>query len=205
MSVATRDHVNQGAVKPSVFRRALTDDGLRELNTVLDNASRLLSPERSWELNQIEDFTAANSALGEAWSAVTAALKGDAVVAEHVATGNDLVDLLSDIRKVDAIVRVADTERRRGALNTVRTALARFHDVDAVSELIDLVPEAICTLGFDRSFISRIHESMWVPESVHVIGDPDWTDEILRAGVEHPQRLGPQVFESEIVRVARGS
>lgn len=200
MSVATHDHVNQGAVKPSVFRSALTDDGLRELSTVLDNAAGLLSPDRSLDVSQIEDFTAANSALGEAWSAVTAALKGDVEVAEQVATSNELVDLLSDIRKVDAIVRVADTERRRSALNTVRIALARFHDVDSVSELIDMVPEAICTLGFDRSFISRIHDSMWVPESVHVMGDPDWTDEIYRAGAEHPTRIGPHLHESEMVR-----
>lgn len=200
MSVATEVHLSQGAAQPSAFRMALTEAGVREVTAVLDSAANLLSRDRVPQLAEVENFSAANTALNEAWSAVTTALKGDRAAAEQVATTDDLVDLLSDIRQADALVQKADTNRRRAALNTVRTGLARFHDVDSVSELIDLVPQAICVLGFDRSFISRIHDSMWIPEAVHVTGDPDWTDEIFRAGVEHPTRIGPHLHESEMVR-----
>lgn len=200
MAVATHDHSNQGAVRASVFRRAMTDRGLDELSDVLGAASSLLSVEHAVPVDEIEDFGAANQALSCTWDAVVAALKGEPAVAEEVANSHTIVDLLTRIREMDTLVRIAETDRRHKALNMVRTALARFHDVESVSELIDLVPEAICGLGFDRSFISRIHDSMWLPEAVHVTGDPEWTEQILQAGVAHPQRLGPTLYESEILR-----
>jgi len=204
MSVATLDHVLKGGIERSVFRARLADQDLRDLTVVLEAGSKLFSSSHTFDVDQIEDFRAASEALDMAWQAVTSALKGDQASAEAVASNTELVELLTEIRRVDAIIRVADTERRRTALNTVRNALARFHDVDSVAELIELVPDAICELGFDRAIISRIHDSLWVPEQVAVTGDPEWSEEILRAGVENPQRLGPSLFESEIVRRRAG-
>lgn len=204
MSVATLDHALKGATEQSVFRSALSEQDLRDLEAVLASSATLFEPSHVFDVGQIEDFRAASNALDIAWNAVTASLKGDKTMAEAVATSTELVDLLTEIRRVDGIVRVADTERRRTALNTVRNALARFHDVDSVAELIELVPDAICQLGFDRAFISRIHDSLWVPEAVTVMGDPEWSQQIFQAGVENPQRLGPSLFESEIVRRRAG-
>jgi len=200
MTRISQEHVSQRAGKPSTFRMALTDNGVREVTAVLDSAARLLDRDQVPQPAEVESFGAANAALNEAWTAVTTALRGDPTAAERVAETDDLVDLLSDIRRVDALVRTADTGRRRAALNTVRTALDRFHHVDSAAELMEMAPEAVCALGFDRSIISRIHDSIWVPEAVHVIGDPGWTEEILRAGAEHPTRIGPHLREAEIVR-----
>lgn len=203
MGIASLDHALKGATERSVFRSALSDQDLRDFEAVLTSSTRLFSS-HTFDVDEIEDFRAASGALNTAWNAVTASLTGNRNMAEAVANSTELVGLLNEIRRVDSIIRVADTERRRTALNTVRKTLARFHDVDSVAELIEMVPEAVCQLGFDRAFISRIHDSLWVPEAVSVMGDPEWSEEIFRVGIENPQRLGPSLYESEIVRRRTG-
>src|SRR5439155_25268253 len=72
--------------------------------------------------------------------------------------------------------------------------------VSSVWQLMDRVPEEVGRLGFARAMISRVHGSMWVPEAVHVDGDPQWAQEILRVGRDEPQLLNHMIVETEMIR-----
>ena len=58
----------------------------------------------------------------------------------------------------------------------------------------------MCRLGFDRAIISRVHGSLWIPEAVHIAGDPEWAQEILQVGRAEPQQLTHMILETEMVR-----
>ena len=97
-------------------------------------------------------------------------------------------------------LRDARSLQRIAALSRVQESLARLSGISSVSALIDRAPEEVCRLGFDRAIISRVHGSSWVPEAVHIAGDPEWAQEILQVGRAEPQQLTHMILEIEMVR-----
>ncbi|MCW2855529.1 MAG: modulated transcriptional regulator, LuxR family [Marmoricola sp.] len=189
-----------GGRRNSTFRRALGEQGAADLVSVLESASRIVETDESLELDSVQDFKAANRALDKAWGAVSSALSGDQKKSEAVSSSTDLVDLLTKIREEDTAIHIAENARQVGAFQAIRPALARLQNVSSVSELIELVPEAICSLGFDRSILSRIEDSKWVPQSLLISGDQEWSSEVLELGRQFPPPIVPSLYEAEIVR-----
>lgn len=74
----------------------------------------------------------------------------------------------------------------------------------SVPDLLRLVPELICELGFDRGLISRVEDDVWIPELLHVAGNPEWSAELTEIGKASPQALIPGRFETDLVNSQRG-
>lgn len=132
---------------------------------------------------------AARQVLADAWSTLAEALDGD----------NEAVAVLAALRALagaDAAVTQA-TSRTRG----LGDALARLDAAPCtVTELMELAPQLVTGLGFDRAIFSRIVDGVWVSHSVHIPDEPDWAAEINRVGQEQSQPLVRGLFETEIVR-----
>ncbi|MGY4710546.1 LuxR C-terminal-related transcriptional regulator [Mycolicibacterium sp. CBM1] len=96
-----------------------------------------------------------------------------------------------------ARARAAQKDERYGA---VRNALSRLHGVDSVAQMLDRALVELCRCGFDRAIISRVEDSTWWVENVHVHADPEWAGEIVRVGRENPLVIDHTVVESEVIR-----
>lgn len=193
-----------GAVERSVFRRLMRDSGVDELRSVLNAAATLFTAEVGATVPDVEDFVTARREMERAWAAVVRALAGDRHAGDTLCAGADLARLLRRMRQVDQRVTRADTLRRQEALSIVRQAVGEFRCVTTVGELVDLAPRVIARLGFDRSIFSTIQDAHWMTESLYVEGDARWAQEILAAGRDNPQPLGPAIRETEIVRRRSG-
>jgi DNA-binding NarL/FixJ family response regulator len=73
----------------------------------------------------------------------------------------------------------------------------------SVRDLIHLIPQFICELGFSRGLISRVEDDLWTPQLMFVVDDPVWAQTLTRLGSARPQRLDPDLWETELVRTRR--
>ncbi|WP_131770078.1 LuxR C-terminal-related transcriptional regulator [Candidatus Protofrankia californiensis] len=187
-----------------VYQRSISDQTLSEVLDTVRQAEKLLTGAGLPKAADIVDLPSAADALGCVWRGVRAALHGDHAAGEQLANTDDLVTLLIRARQTDEDLERQHATRRSATLRRAQSALSQFHQSGfSVAELIETTPVAVCALGFDRAIFSRIHDSLWVAESLHVEGDPDWAEQILQAGRESPEPLAPPLFETEIVRTRR--
>jgi DNA-binding CsgD family transcriptional regulator len=206
--VSTRDVRCDGSGRTppfgdQLYERSISEDALAEVLALVGKADELLASERLPDVTEVRDLPTASAALDSIWRGVRAAAQGDREVAGRLAAADDLLPLLLQLKETDDEVREERALKQSGAMRGVQHALGRFHQTSSVSELIDATPAVVCGLGFDRAIVSRIHESTWVTESLHVEGDKEWAEEILQVGRQNPQRLVPDLFETEIVRRKR--
>jgi DNA-binding CsgD family transcriptional regulator len=96
--------------------------------------------------------------------------------------------------------KVAELHRRAVALRKVQQCIRDLREITSTADLIEAAPAAVCKLGFDRAMISRIEDSTWVIERFFSELDPAWAAKLTAAVRESPQRLGPAMIETEIVR-----
>ncbi|TVT24143.1 GAF domain-containing protein [Amycolatopsis acidiphila] len=142
-----------------------------------------------------DDFAAAHEFLAEVAKRV-----GDLAASGHAGAALDLFIEVSEVRER---VRQAQLDVRVSVHAQVQEALTRLQDARSVARLAERVPEAVCQLGFDRALFSEIRESVWVPQSCAVVGDPGWAAEILRIGRAASPVLDRTVVETEAVRRRR--
>lgn len=100
-------------------------------------------------------------------------------------------------------LREALLTERITRLHNVQRVLQRLRRVKSVSELVDQAPAENARLGFPRTLVSRIQDSLWVARSGHVEYDPKLGDALVQTGIENPRRLGPELVETEMVRRRR--
>ncbi|WP_158675762.1 LuxR C-terminal-related transcriptional regulator [Nocardia stercoris] len=114
-----------------------------------------------------------------------------------------LTALLDRIRSAEH--RIADLRARTGTdlLRGVRQALGRLHDATSVDELLTRAPEELSTLGFGRTLVSTVDESVWNLHTMHVVGNPRLAAEMVAAGRSSPRRLDGTLVESDVVARAR--
>jgi DNA-binding CsgD family transcriptional regulator/GAF domain-containing protein len=139
--------------------------------------------------------------LSELWNSVS-----DTLVAE---AGDDvrrleLVTLMRQIKVVDEKILNEQIRHRESVFQNLREGLASLSSVNSPAKLIEQAAAAVCQIGFDRSILSRIDDSSWVPEKVHVERDAKWADEILAVGRAQPQPLDGSVVETDMVRRRKG-
>ena len=111
-----------------------------------------------------------------------------------------LLDILIEVGRVQVAVERARTEQNTRRYAATRSALSRLHGIDSIDQMLERAPAELCRCGFDRAFVSRVEESMWWVESVHVTADPDWASEIARVGGTQPTHIDHMLIESEIMR-----
>jgi len=169
-------------------RREQVLDALRRAGALLDTPPRAPAGPL--------DAAAAHAALESAWQGVFAAAtarrpKGDAQA---------LLAALNLIKAVDQELLFEALKDRDAMLDRVRDALRGLGQFDSTEALLDPAAAAVCALGFDRAILSRVEDSEWVPERVHVARDAGWAKEILAVGGANPQMLEPGLVDSEMVR-----
>jgi DNA-binding CsgD family transcriptional regulator len=189
---ARRDHDHDGEWQ--VRGQPLRDAPLRSLlATRLEEAAELAGePAPPAELADYATAEAAiESAVGRLDSRLEALGEGRA---------RAIIGVLRELVGLQARLQVARAELRQQTFADVQRALARLRSVGSIESMLRLIPEEVCRCGFDRAMISRVRDSLWVPEAFHAVGDPDWGAEIVAAGQRDPKRLDHMVLETELVR-----
>jgi DNA-binding CsgD family transcriptional regulator len=83
----------------------------------------------------------------------------------------------------------------------VQAALGRLREVTTIDVMLrQIAEELVYGIGFSRVILSRVRDSLWVPEICIVEGDPEWGDDIVRAGQQQEQLLDHMILETEMVR-----
>ncbi|OPX10187.1 LuxR C-terminal-related transcriptional regulator [Mycobacterium sp. AT1] len=145
------------------------------------------------------DFTSIHAALSSAYDSLGALAEACAVTAMGSAAVRHLT-LMSEIGQLQVQVAQAQTKQKQDRFAAVRNALSRLHGVDSTEQMLERASAELCRCGFDRAIISRVEESTWWVEGVHVTADVEWADEIARVGRDHPMQIDHLLVESEIMR-----
>lgn len=143
------------------------------------------------------------SDLGQLWDAVAAQAMREAEVGDT--TGRrlaEMIDLLDRIRAAESAQARIRHQNRTHRLNTVHAALARAGRASTVDSLLTGVPEAVCSLGFDRALVSTV-DGIWRLHTMFVVRDPRWADDIVAVGRENPPILDHGLVENDTVVGAR--
>jgi len=177
----------------------IPDVNLYEILAVAGRVSELLGPDMDIPDPATIHLRSAEAALTAASGRLAEVLRDRGNAPAHTG-GGDGIELLLELTNVRDRLREARSLQRIAALSRVQESLARLSGISSVSTLIDRAPEEVCRLGFDRAIISRVHGSLWVPEAVHIVGDPEWAQEILQVGRAEPQQLTHMILETEMVR-----
>jgi DNA-binding CsgD family transcriptional regulator/GAF domain-containing protein len=171
-----------------------------EVAEILERATSLLSWRAPPEAYELGDFAAARDALDRVATLAQDSLLADPRAADELAGVASLAALCADAKDAGDHLSDARAKSRSDAVKIVRDALRTMHGARSVSQLTELAPKAVCRIGFDRAILSRISDSIWLTERIHVNEDPDWAAAICAAGQANPQKLTPEIFESEMVR-----
>lgn len=171
-----------------------------EVADIVREARRILDPDRVPGVESpVPDHAAARAVLAVVWDAAVDALTASGPEASAL-PGTGVVALMSAVRDLDGRLLTEQVRLRDRAFERVRDALARLQEPDSTAALVDLAPAAACELGFDRAIVSRIADSLCIPERVYVDQDARWAAEILEIGRSQPQVLDGSLVETEMVR-----
>lgn len=144
----------------------------------------------------LDDVEVAQEVVDEAFTKLTAALSGGG----PGAGGSGLVDLLLETRDLSARLRGEREAGRVAAMGRVREAMGLLRGVSTVEQMIQRGPIAVAHLGFDRTIVSSVQDSRFMPRASFVGGDTEWEQAIVRAGQEEPRKLDRSLLETEMVR-----
>jgi DNA-binding CsgD family transcriptional regulator len=179
-------------VRKAVPSSARSTANIRPILDSLDREAGVSSTDRVRSDSQIDVLAQ------DAWADIADALEA----------GSD--NLPPELRAALARLRVVDQQLLQRL--TMRTSTERLSSVVEALELLpcvtdDLItaaPRLICDLGFDRAIISRVENGLWTSEAVYIPDSAEWATEINKVGQEMPQKLGPDILETEIVRRREG-
>jgi DNA-binding NarL/FixJ family response regulator len=184
----------------SLVGEPLRDHALRDrVVSALHEVSALPGFDNVERLDDDRNFTSIQAALKSAYDHL-ALLTGGANFAVIAPAGSRLVALLTEIGHLQLEVAQARAGQKNDRYAATRNALSRLHGVDSVEQMLERAPAELCRCGFDRAIVSRVEESMWWVESVHVKADPEWASEIARVGRAYPKHIDHTLIESEIMR-----
>lgn len=178
----------------------LRDSVLRErVMAVLSRVAELPGAGALSSVGDGRDFVRVRCALDTAYDLLT---KRSTVGTAPAPRPQDtrFVGLLGEIGQLRVDVALAHAAQRNARYAAVRNALSRLRGVDSVEQMLDRAPAELCRCGFDRAIVSRVEESTWWVEAVHVKADPEWASDIVRAAREHPMQIDHPLIESEIMR-----
>jgi DNA-binding CsgD family transcriptional regulator/GAF domain-containing protein len=172
----------------------------RDVADVLARAARILDAPDGAEA-PATDAVGARRRVDDATRALTASLRTDGGSRRAPGgTRDETVDLLLELRDVaDRLVEAEEADRRE-AFQRVRDAMAMLRGVTTAEQMLERAPMAAARLGFDRTFVSAIEDSYFVPRTAFFEGDLEWAEAVVRAGQEQPRRLDRTLMETEMVR-----
>jgi DNA-binding CsgD family transcriptional regulator len=141
----------------------------------------------------VYDHASAVHAVRTAWNALT--------VPREAEQATRLLAVVRDLRAVDQQLQRLQVERAAEVTRLLTRAIGRLEAAGcSVAGLVELAPQLICELGFDRGLISRVSpDGVWTAELMYIMGDPEWAETIKKAGQDEPQLLEPGLHETEVL------
>lgn len=139
------------------------------------------------------DHASAVSAVRAAW---------DALAGPHdPERATTVLALVRHLRAVEEQLQQLQVERAAEGTRLLTRAIGRLEAAGcSVAGLVELAPQLICELGFDRGLISRVSpDGVWTAELMYIMGDPEWAEAIKKAGQDEPQLLAPGLHETEVL------
>ncbi|NYD38815.1 LuxR C-terminal-related transcriptional regulator [Actinomycetospora corticicola] len=194
MTLATAGRTSPGVVADDERVGSLRPTDRDDVLDLVAAAASLTGGAPSVTADRVRDHCGARRALESAWDRTLAAMTTDAGVTPEA------VDLLRRIKTVDDALLRRDIENRNMLFHRVREGLASLADIQSTAALVTKVPSVVCALGFDRAIVSRVEDSVWIPEHVAIERDPTWAGQILEIGRGNPLPLTAALPESEILR-----
>ncbi len=97
-------------------------------------------------------------------------------------------------------VREAGTQWRARRFTQVHAALGRLRGATTVTQLMQLAPVELCRCGFDRAMLSRIEDSIGIPEAFHWTDDEESARRMIEVGHDNPIHLTHETLETEMIR-----
>lgn len=168
----------------------LSDDLEASLRAALESAYERMG---LGEVTKHLDHATATDALERVWEALRSS-------GENALSGAEIYRLHALSRSLSEVA----IDRCTQANETLAKVLSRLEAAPcAVADLVRLIPELICELGFSRGLISRVEGNRWMAELMYVVGDPTWSEELTQIGQGQAQTLNPGLFETELVRTQR--
>jgi LuxR family transcriptional regulator, regulator of acetate metabolism len=184
--------VSAEPIRDPEFRRAVLDLTVRVAEVLREDA-----PGDAVVL----DVVAAAEHLEAAAARLTATLRtGRSADRARGTSRDDVVDLLEELRDTTTRLRALQDAARIAAFGWVRDAMGLLRGVSTVAQMLERAPVAAARLGFDRTFVSAIEDSYFVPRTCFIDGDTEWEQAVVRAGREQPRRLDRNLLETEMVR-----
>lgn len=148
---------------------------------------------------EVHDSAGASAALAGAGRVIDAA--PPQVMERHSG------ELLGRARALHALSdRLAEVHlaHARASTQILARVLPRLEGMKcSVAELVSVVPELVCELGFDRALVSRVEDDVWYPEVLFAIGDQAAAEKLTQLGKDMAQPLEPGLYETELVRSRR--
>jgi DNA-binding CsgD family transcriptional regulator/GAF domain-containing protein len=200
MTMTSRTAAVEDGWSPST--QAIDDAGLRaDVAAVLGRAARVLEGADAPAEEESPDLASAIARIDDATLTLTASLRsGGSSIRARGTTRDEVVDLMLDLRDVAARLSEAQEAARQESFGRVRDAMALLRGVNTVDQMLDQAPIAAARLGFDRTFVSAIQDSYFVPRTCFIKGDTEWAAAVVRAGQDQPRRLDRTLLETEMVR-----
>ncbi len=189
-----------GVRRPTSRDRRLGEDLREQILALVGEVERAV--DRDLEIHPADHVDDAQIVLSRLWDTALEAMLcsfGTPSTASHQA---QLAGLLTRIRNAESAVAEARIAESTAMLHSVRTALATIGDATTASSLLDRAAEAGCSLGFDRTLVSRVENSIWKPRAMCVAREPRWAEEILAVGNARPPELDGGIVETDIVEQA---
>ncbi|WP_205877002.1 LuxR C-terminal-related transcriptional regulator [Mycobacterium camsae] len=182
----------------SLVGEPLRDQALRDrVVSVLHKVATLPGFDNVDALDDDRNFTSIQAALKSAYDRLAEVTTTNSTM---IALVGSRLALLTEIGHLQLEVAHAQGRQKHDRYAATRSALSRLHGVDSIEQMLERAPAELCRCGFDRAIVSRVEESTWRVESVHVKADAEWASEIARVGRANPMHIDHMLIESEIMR-----
>jgi hypothetical protein len=99
-------------------------------------------------------------------------------------TRQRLIVLLLQLNDELVSLREVALSQRSAAVVAVQEALEHLRPTTSVPQLLERIPKEICGLGFARSLVSQVSDSVWISRYAFVDQDDELASLMVRAGSE---------------------
>jgi hypothetical protein len=172
-----------------------TEERIDQTREILGAAAELL-PDGTRSTLAAADLEASDAALSATRSVVAVALDHSTNDEERAR----LSALALSSTAVHAGVKDALIRHRADIALGVRDAISTLRNAVSNEALAQRAPVEARRIGFRRALFSRIEQGTWLAHTAHAADDPEFAEQLITVGREHPRRLNGPLVESEMVR-----
>ncbi|MPY78526.1 MAG: GAF domain-containing protein [Actinophytocola sp.] len=185
-----------------IFFRApeLPDDEISRIRELLRLVRQVVGWEDGPPRTQRLDAYAAESALTAAHDEVVTFMNEQLAAGGREERIGRATVLLNQLGQARVFLRDALLSAKTTALTNVQQSLNRLRHVTTVAQLLERGKVENTELGFQRTLVSRVEDSYWVPRTAHIPFDPSLEQSTVDVGRANRRKLDATLLETEMVR-----